>query len=203
MARRNRSNLLALAVLCTLAEKPTHPYDIAQTLRTRAKHETVRLNYGSLYNVVEALERDGLIEARETVRQGRRPERTVYALTDAGLGELADWLSDLVGTPVREFPAFMAALSFLGGLPPDEAVELLRSRAGSLLVEVEEVRGALRAAGEMGVPRLHLVEGELRAALLQTELDFVRRLVRDIDDGALDGLDAWRAAYADHPTADQ
>ena len=34
-----------------------HPYEISQTLRTRAKHKSIRLNYGSLYGVVESLER--------------------------------------------------------------------------------------------------------------------------------------------------
>ena len=67
-----------------------HPYEVAQTLRARAKHESIRLNYGSLYGVVEALERRQLIHARETVRAGRRPERTIYEITDAGLRELAE-----------------------------------------------------------------------------------------------------------------
>ncbi len=56
MAARGRSNPLALAVLACLFERPMHPYEVAQTLRHRAKHESVRLNYGSLYDVVDALE---------------------------------------------------------------------------------------------------------------------------------------------------
>ncbi len=70
-----------------------HPYEVAQTQRGRAKHESIRLNYGSLYGVVDGLEARGLIRARETVRAGRRPERTIYELTDAGARELIDWLS--------------------------------------------------------------------------------------------------------------
>ena len=62
VAPRSRSNPLALAVLACLYERPMHPYEVAQTLRSRAKHESIRLNYGSLYSVVEALEAKGLIE---------------------------------------------------------------------------------------------------------------------------------------------
>ncbi len=40
-----------------------HPYEVAQTLRSRAKHESIRLNYGSLYGVVELLERRGFVRA--------------------------------------------------------------------------------------------------------------------------------------------
>ena len=95
MAPRNRSNPLALAVLLCLYERPMHPYEVATTLRQRNKHESVRLNYGSLYAVVESLERRGLITPRETARAGRLPERTVYELTDAGRIEMHDWLTDL------------------------------------------------------------------------------------------------------------
>ena len=37
MPRWSRSNPLALAVLVCLYEKPMHPYEVAQTLRARAK----------------------------------------------------------------------------------------------------------------------------------------------------------------------
>ena len=56
MVRRPRSNPLALAILTVLQERPRHPYDVAATLKVRKKHESIKLNYGSLYNVVEALE---------------------------------------------------------------------------------------------------------------------------------------------------
>ncbi len=91
--RWSRSNPLALAVLVCLYEKPMHPYEVAQTLRQRAKQESVRLNYGSLYAVVEVLEKKGFIKATGTVREGKRPERTVYEITDdgvAGDGRLDD-----------------------------------------------------------------------------------------------------------------
>src|SRR5579864_1727925 len=122
MPARARNNPLALAVLSLLYERPMHPYDVAQTLRSRAKHESIRLNYGSLYSVVEGLEARGLVAARETVREGRRPERTIYALTDAGARELIDWLSEMLATPTKEYLQFEAALSFLPVLPPDDAV---------------------------------------------------------------------------------
>ena len=77
-------SLLALAVLALLFERPMHPYEMAATMRERHKEESIKLRYGSLYTVVETLQRDGLIEPHETSRDGRRPERTVYTLTDAG-----------------------------------------------------------------------------------------------------------------------
>jgi len=94
MTRRRVSNPLALAVLGCLIERPMHPYEISTTLRSRGKQNSIKLNYGSLYSVVEALQKHGLICSRETTRTGRRPERTVYEITPAGITEFEEWLAE-------------------------------------------------------------------------------------------------------------
>jgi DNA-binding PadR family transcriptional regulator len=197
MASRNRSNPLALAVLICLAERPMHPYEVATTLRQRNKHESVRLNYGSLYAVVESLERRGLIAPHATARVGRLPERTVYELTDSGLVETHDWLTELIATPVKDYPAFEAALSFLPALPPADVVALLRERAQYLELEIAQDRARKELTDRQGLPQLFGIEGEFRLALRVTELDFVRRLASDIESGALGGVNWWRAVHDD------
>ena len=178
-----------------------HPYEIAQTLRSRAKEESVRLNFGSLYGVVENLEKRGMIRARETVREGRRPERTIYEITEAGAREATDWLADLLSVPEKEFPSFMAALSFLPGLPPHEAATLLRQRINTLEMKLLKMASLGRAADEAGLPRLFSIESEYEAHQLQSELDFVRKLVEEIDSGSLDGLAVWEGFHASPPTS--
>ncbi len=197
MPRPARSNPLALAVLVCLYERPMHPYEVAQTLRSRAKHESVRLNYGSLYAVVESLEKRGFIRAGETVREGRRPERTVYEVTDDGIRELTDWLTELLTVPAKEYPHFMAALSFLPALSTDDALEALRSRALALEIRLTQLRAALRAGHDSGLPRLFELEGEYEERLMDAELDFVKVLIKEIADGSLDGIDLWRSFSAD------
>ncbi|HBW20106.1 MAG: PadR family transcriptional regulator [Streptosporangiaceae bacterium] len=196
MPARNRSNPLALAVLVCLAEQPRHPYEVATTLRQRRKHESVRLNYGSLYGVVESLERRGLIAAQETRRSGRLPERTVYALTEAGRIETHDWLTELISTPVKEYPAFQAALSFLPALPPDDVTALLTERAQHLETELAHAAGTRELAHKHGLPRLFWVEGEFEMVLREAELGYVRSLIRDIESGDLDGTAWWREMHA-------
>jgi DNA-binding PadR family transcriptional regulator len=195
MASRNRSNPLALAVLICLYERPMHPYEVATTLRQRNKHESVRLNYGSLYAVVASLERRGLITPVETAREGRLPERTVYELAEAGRVEMHDWLTELIATPVKEYPSFEAALSFLPALPPDDVIGLLRERSLRLETEVAQAQASEDVAEKMGLPRLFSIEGQFRIVLLQAELDFARRLAADIESGALGGVDWWRAVH--------
>lgn len=195
MARRKFTNLLALAVLSCLSEKPMHPYEISQTLRTRGKDQSIKLNYGALYSVVESLARAGFIEARETVREGRRPERTVYAITPAGVEECESWLAELVGTPLREYHSLEAALSLVAGLRPDDVVRLLGERTVHLRSEIAGVEEAITASREMGLPDLFLVETEFRLALLRAEREFVVALAASIRDESLGGVATWRKMH--------
>jgi DNA-binding PadR family transcriptional regulator len=193
--RPRRSNPLALAVLACVLERPMHPYEMAATMRERVKHDSIRLNYGSLYGVVEALARDGLIEPQETERAGRRPERTIYAPTPAGREEFTDWLADLLRTPVKEYPQFEAGLSLMPGLPPDEVAPLLEERCRLLEQELEHRRRRLADAAEQGVPRLVLIEGEYHVSQREAELAFTRALAREVAEQTLDGTDFWRSLH--------
>ena len=126
--RTHPSNPLALAVLALLFERPMHPYEMGVLLRQRHKEESIKFRYGSLYTVIEYLLQREFIVARETARDGRRPERTVYELTAAGREELRAWMADLIAQPVKEYPQFEAALCLMPVLPPDEVLALLRRR---------------------------------------------------------------------------
>jgi DNA-binding PadR family transcriptional regulator len=203
VARWSRSNPLALAVLVSLYEKPMHPYEVAQTLRQRAKQESVRLNYGSLYAVVESLEKNGFIKATGTVREGKRPERTVYAITDDGAREMDDWMTELIGVPTKEYPAFMAGLSFLAALSPADAHMALKGRADALSVKLAGIRGAMSAAQKAGLPRIFELEAEYEESQLAAELKFVKALVKEMDDGTLEGLDLWRVFHSEDFNAEE
>ncbi|HZY77231.1 MAG TPA: PadR family transcriptional regulator [Jatrophihabitantaceae bacterium] len=194
MARR-RSNPLALAVLECLSEKPMHPYEISATLRTRGKEQSIKLNYGSLYSVVESLAKQGLITAQHTTREGRRPERTVYTITEAGQAELEDWLSELLSTPTREYTSLEAGLSLVGALPPDEVAQLLDTRIVALRIELGALERAEEICAEMKLPELFSIESQYRHALLTAELDFVQDLLTRIRKGTLGGSKLWRRTH--------
>jgi DNA-binding PadR family transcriptional regulator len=195
MAKRKISNPLALAVLSLLVERPMHPYEMSSTMRERVKEASIKLNYGSLYSVVDALVKHGLIEVHETVREGRRPERTVYAITDAGRDELVDWLSELFASPVKEFTQFEAALSLMPVLPPEQVARLLSTRRMRLEAEIVGTRALLEEMANRGMPYLFGIESDYATTLREAELKFVDRLIRQINDGTLDGVDVWRRAH--------
>ena len=195
MSRRRVSNPLALAVLSCLSERPMHPYEINTTLRNRGKEQSIKLNYGSLYAVVESLQKHGLITSRATTREGRRPERTVYEITQAGVEEFEDWLAELLATPVREYTSLEAGLSLIAGLPPDEASRLLAERAEKLRVALRSLEGAEQASGEMGLPEVFIVEHRYRHAMLSAELAFVADVAKRIDSAEFGGTKVWQRLH--------
>jgi DNA-binding PadR family transcriptional regulator len=195
MSRRRVSNPLALAVLSCLSERPMHPYEISTTLRTRGKENSIKLNYGSLYAVVESLQKHGLITARETTREGRRPERTVYEITTAGLEEFEDWLAELLSTPVRDFTSLEAGLSLMPGLPPGEVARLLAERAEKLRTELRGLDAMFAEVAEIGLPELFSVESRFRQRMLRAELEFVTELAEAIGSGRFPGTDLWRRLH--------
>jgi DNA-binding PadR family transcriptional regulator len=192
--RRKLSNPLALTVMTTLWQKPMHPYEIAQTLRRQGKDASTKINYGSLYTVVQNLEKHGFVEVVEVQRQGNRPERTVYGITEAGREEVTEWLSDLVAVPAKEYPIFETALSLIGALPPDEVVRLLEERLESLELQAASGRGALDKLGET-LPRLFLVETEYQLHMVEAQAEWVRGFLEEIKKGSLPGVEVWRRLH--------
>lgn len=188
-------NPLALALLVTLSERPMHPYEVATTLRQRQKQRSVKLNYGSLYAVVDSLVKQGLIEPQGTHREGRLPERTVYELTDAGRLEVHEWLSELVSTPQTEYMQFGAALAFLASLPPDEVLRLLKQRLQSLAFEDAQAAATREVVEKAGMPRLLWLDDEYRRFLREAETQFVEGLVREIERGGPDGAAWWKSVH--------
>ncbi|MCF0095078.1 PadR family transcriptional regulator [Micromonospora sp. MH99] len=192
--RRKVGNLLALAVLSALVQRPMHPYEMASTLRARGKDQDMEIKWGSFYTVIRNMEKHQLIAAVESVREGRRPERTVYRITDAGRAELVDWARELVATPMPEHPRFRAGLSVLAALHPDEAIDLLRQRLDRLDDALHRDRETLDAHLRE-IPRLFLVESEYDLAMRAAETTWLRALLAELTSGSYPGLDTWRAFH--------
>jgi DNA-binding PadR family transcriptional regulator len=176
---------LALAILTLLNERPMHPYEMKVLMEERGHGEVIKLKGGSLYDTVDRLEKLGFIKSREPSREGRRPERTVYALTDPGRDEVQAWMRELIAVPVNEFPRFTAALAFLLNLRnKDEVVQLLQRRVTFLEAEIARMERMLESSrAQQHILPIFLIEGEYAQAMRRAEVDWVSRLITDIRDG--------------------
>jgi DNA-binding PadR family transcriptional regulator len=193
--KRKVDNIMALAVLATVSERPMHRYEMASLMRARGKDQDMDIKWGSLYTVVQNLEKHGLLETIGNTRQGARPERTIYRITASGRHELLDWARELIGSPAVENPKFAAGLSVWMLLSPDEVSALLRDRLEKLDASVKNRRAALAEAGAE-IPRLFLVEAEYALAIAKAEAAWVRALLDELSSGKYPDLAAWRSWHA-------
>ncbi|MDQ6713205.1 MAG: PadR family transcriptional regulator [Candidatus Dormibacteraeota bacterium] len=177
---------LALAVMTLLMERPMHPYEMKLKMKERGHDQVIRLKGGSIYDTVERLEEGGFITSQAPSREGRRPERTVYAITETGREEITAWMREMLAQPVNDYPQFAAALAFLAVLDKDEVVRLLRARTALLESQISRSeKGLENLQKTQGIPRLFLVEAEYGVVINRAELEWVRSLIRDIEDAKL------------------
>ncbi|MFC4125172.1 PadR family transcriptional regulator [Nocardia rhizosphaerae] len=200
--KRKVNNLLALAVLSVIVQRPMHRYEIAATLRAHGKDKDMDIKWGSLYTVVQNMAKAGFLEVVGSERDGARPERVIYRITDAGRAEMADWTRELLASPEPEHHRFTAGLSVLAVLPPDEVIELLGRRVTALEQVIDRTRTDL--AGLAGtLPRLFVVESEYGLAMLEAEARWARSLRDELRAGTFDGLQMWRQWHAEGMPADR
>jgi DNA-binding PadR family transcriptional regulator len=192
--RRKVGNLLALSLLSLLAQRPMYPYEMAQTLRARGKEQNFAINWGSLYTVVANLAKYGFIEEAGTVREGRQPERTTYQITELGMAELRDWLTELLTVPEDERGGFVTALSEAGILPPDEVIGLLTVRLTTLDKANATQRDDLKRWVER-LPRVLLIETEYQLAMRVAQSQWLRGLLTELVEGTISGMDSWRRIH--------
>jgi len=187
----SRRSPIALAILAMLYEAPMHPYRMQRLIKERGKDEVINVaQRASLYQTLPRLQREGLIAARHKETEEKRPERTVYAITDKGRTTLLDWMRQMLCTPKREFPEFPAALSFLPLLSPEEALHQFELRAAASEAELARLDAQVATAA-ITVPRLFLLETEYVRAVQAAELKWVKELIHDLRSGRLHWNQAW------------
>lgn len=89
---------------------------------------------GALYGALGRLQREGLIEAVRTERQGNYPERVVYAITPDGWRALQTVRDDALRTVEDVFDPFDLALTLTGPITEDRLTTLVRNRIDEIRV---------------------------------------------------------------------
>ncbi|WP_159576457.1 PadR family transcriptional regulator [Microbacterium sp. 8M] len=128
------------SLLAILDQGPCYGYQLRAEFERRTG-STWPLNVGQIYNTLERLERDGLVERGEADEQGH----VYWAITDAGSAEVAGWLSSPVerGGSARDELAIKLAVA--ATLPGVDAPAVFRTQRAASLARLEELRRAAPA----------------------------------------------------------
>ncbi|MFI6908297.1 PadR family transcriptional regulator [Nonomuraea sp. NPDC050394] len=179
-----------MTVLLLLDESPMHPYGVRQRIREWGKDLVINVTQrNAIYQIIERLERAGLIAVKETSRNENRPERTVYETTRAGADTARAWMLDMLAAPADEYPEFPAALALLNSISPEETRAALEKRIKTLEGKLAHLDNETQAAVADRVERIHLIETEYLRTVLRAELTWVRAFVDDLRTGDI----TWRA----------
>lgn len=172
---------LGVMVLALLREDDMHPYEMIRLLRQRHDDRIVAITNGTVYHTVARLAECGLLAEVGVDRDGNRPERTTYALTDVGNAAVVEWVRREL--PVLDRPVeFRVALAEAHNLSREETIALLRVRLAALAAARDLHRAGRAEALALGSLDQYLVEVDREGALLAADhdwlADFLDRLAR-------------------------
>lgn len=167
---------LGVVVLGMLRESDLHPYAMLRLMRQRRDDRLVSSSRGTVYHTVARLERAGLAAEVGVDRDGNRPERTTYTLTDAGRAAADAWVRAHLPR-IDGILEFRIALGEAHTLPRAEVAELLDARRGALTAHRDELRAGLTGAHERGVPLQFLVELDRELHVLDADLTWLDALL--------------------------
>jgi DNA-binding PadR family transcriptional regulator len=180
-----------IAILSLLRRQPMHPYEMRHRIRVQEIDRVMKVTHGTLYSTVDRLAASALIQPVETSRDGRRPERTVYEITDLGRDQLLDAIRDGLMRAGPDYPKLAMCLAFASQLEPDEVAQLLERRCieaeGNLIGMIAAVEASQKSLAnqQYRLPRIHLIEAEYLIAMQRAELDWLRAIVVDISEGRM------------------
>jgi len=101
-----------LIILGLLMSGDKHPYEMQHFVTERKMDKLVKLYKGSLYYAVDQLKQKGLIEVVEVVKEDKRPDKTVYTITDAGRMEFHDLLMEQFSKEEQFYDPLYTAVIF-------------------------------------------------------------------------------------------
>lgn len=173
--------MIRVAALGFLAERPMHAYEMYQLALKRGEDRVVNVSPGSLYRAVYALEDRGYAAEFETFREGPRPERTTFEITQAGREAYERELQHMVELPAEEYPEYILAISGMHALAADVVHEAVARRNRHLTAEIEAIDEATREADERGVPEMYVLHRQFRRHMICAEMDWNGQLLARLD----------------------
>lgn len=142
-------NRYDLALLGFISEEDRCGYDIITAIRERDMERWAKISVSTIYNRLSRLEAKGYIVGRSE-RDGNRPERITYSITDEGRALLGKQvIRHLVG--FNDDPRTLG-YAFLFAAEPTEVVAALKVHAQKLEREVDVIQ---KMIDEEPRPTLH------------------------------------------------
>jgi DNA-binding PadR family transcriptional regulator len=149
------------AVLALLAAKPAHGYELKTSFEQAVGDQWGGLNIGHLYQILDRLSRDGLIDSERQPQQVK-PDRVVHRLTPAGRAELDRWLAE-PAIPARGYrdDFFLKVMAAARSGDPATLTAMLGRQRTHLLRQLHALADARATTSTTSVEALLITAAEL------------------------------------------
>jgi len=129
-----------LVILGLLKHRPLHGYEIKHIIE-ESMGDWTNIQFGSIYFALNKLKKDGFLKIAGKEKQGGRPSRLIYEITENGMLEFKKQLETLWGEYDRQYFSLDIALFFLNELPRDKAVSGIEKRMAFTRKALEHIAG--------------------------------------------------------------
>jgi DNA-binding PadR family transcriptional regulator len=149
------------AVLALLAAKPAHGYELKTSFEQAVGDQWGGLNIGHLYQILDRLSRDGLIESERQPQQVK-PDRIIHRLTPAGRAELDRWLNE-PAIPARGYrdDFFIKIMAAVRSADPATLPAMLGRQRAHLLRQLHALADARATTSTTAMESLLITAAEL------------------------------------------
>ncbi|WP_105566885.1 PadR family transcriptional regulator [Microbacterium halophytorum] len=175
-----------LSLLAILDQGPCYGYQLRAEFDRRTG-STWPLNVGQIYNTLERLERDGLVERDDADENGH----VFWRITDAGSAEVSGWLGAPVERAAGTRDELAVKLSLAATLPGVDVAAVIRTQRRATSERLRELRRAAHAAADQGGPE------ELARSLVTDSVLFAA----EAEERWLDHAERRLSAHPDHAMA--
>ena len=162
-----------LLLLGLLSRREMHGYQLNEFLSKNLASCT-DLKKSSAYFLLGKMAHQGWV-AEESVREGNRPPRRVFHITETGVDAFQRLLRQNLATYTPVTFAGDVGLAFLDTLPADEAIGLLKERRGAVSLALQSAQAVPHHPGSLGLVLEH------QARHLQTEIAWLDQVLADLD----------------------
>ena len=175
-----------LIILGLLREKPYYGYELERSMKERYMDEWTQVAFGSIYHALRQMTQEGLVQPEATERDGNRPSRTVYSVTDEGRREFTRLLREAWQAPATMSPELMRlCILIMHVRTPYEITTHLTRRATTLIKSIEHLRHVGQEVSAKGAPWTAQYIVSYDIGLWQKSLEWIQGLLEEIQSGRI------------------
>ena len=172
---------ISTLILGVLYEKERNPYEITKMLKELKLRKWFNVADSTVYATINNLRKQKLIVGTST-KEGRFPEKTVYAITAEGEFELNNTISAYLEKNDPDGSKFDIAILLLHHLSRDEVLQKLKIKLENLESSTYEIKNQiLNLERDRTVAFTGLLMLKHRLYMAETEIRTIKEIIREFN----------------------